>query len=47
MINENGIELRTEAQGAEKRRAVLKRQRDKGVSRGGEITERKTAGAGS
>ena len=31
MINENGIELRTEAQWAEKNRAVLKRQREKGV----------------
>ena len=33
MIVENGIELRTEAQWAEKHRAVLKRQRNKGVRR--------------
>ena len=33
MIVENGIELRTEAQWAEKHRAVLKRQLHKGVTK--------------
>ena len=45
MIVENGIELRTEAQWAEKHRAVLKRQRNKGVRREWYITQRKTAEA--
>ena len=45
MIIENGIELRTEAQWAEKHRAVLKRQRNKGVRREWYITQRKTAEA--
>ena len=45
MIVENGIELRTEAQWAEKHRAVLKRQLHKGVTKEWYITKRKTASA--
>ena len=45
MIIENGIELRTEAQWAEKRRAVFKRQLEKGVTKEWYITKRKTAEA--
>ena len=45
MITVNGVDMRTEAQWAEKYRAVLKRQRDKGVRREWYITKRKTASA--
>ena len=45
MINDNGIELRTEAQWAAKHRAVLKRERGKGLMREWYITQRKTAEA--
>ena len=45
MINDNGIELRTEAQWAAKHRAVLKRERGKGLMRVWYITQRKTAEA--
>ena len=45
MITVNGVDMRTEAQWAEKYRAVLKRQRGKGVRREWYITQRKTAEA--
>lgn len=45
MINDNGIELRTEAQWAAKHKAVLKRERGKGLMREWYITQRKTAEA--